>query len=600
MNQERYNVVFYGEIQEGHAVDEVKQRMISMFGLTREYLEQVFAGQPLMIKEQVSYEDALKYKTAFERAGTICQLEPTHGQRNLEPQQTGAKNSSAQKGLYHVIFSGEIAAGQDPQQVKHHLEQLFKTDRDQIDKLFIGKPVRIRENVPYQTAVQYQTALERAGAICSIQSVEKQAAQKKSEQPGPAKAQRPSLAAKKKRPDLKPSPDTDINALLDHYRSQVKNRDVLRLASRIPTELLVLANKTYAYAFNRHTEKSFAVLDLISLGYGLLFTEKRVYVYEKPHKPLIFKLGNLQSIEIRNAKLYINEQEVMSIPPEAREDMPVLVNLIREIASFYPQQAEKTEEMTSAPVHSEDPSSASSGGKKWIFAVATVCIILTAAMVGYFQLRGPSLPQEALIKTLVKEFVRDDRITLNLVSIGQIGEYDPDQNSIPVQVSVSGQCEDIVLLKDLDLELATNDDGQWSIVSPQHFAFEYQLCPISDEEISQILDAEMEKELQYIRRAYTKENKGLVVPINALMLEIGIKAPALKQITVKYKDIYSQKIDGVETSFAYQKFSDVEIFLSRDQAGVWNIGGMDTLKKLDKTIQDSIKRLEDLAAGMKR
>ena len=223
MSQERYHVVFRGEIQEGQVVDEVKQRLMSMFGLKRQRLEQVFAGQPLMVKEHVSYDEALKYKTAFERAGTVCQIEPVQTQKISASRHINSQNAPAQEDLYHVIFSGKIADGQDPQQVKQQLTQLFKTNRGRIDKLFSGKPVRIRENVPYQTALEYQKTLERAGAICSIQPVEEQAAQKKSEQSGPTTAQRPSLAEKKKRPDSVPSPITDVNSVINRYRSGCKN-----------------------------------------------------------------------------------------------------------------------------------------------------------------------------------------------------------------------------------------------------------------------------------------------------------------------------------------------------------------------------------------
>lgn len=600
MSQERYHVVFRGEIQEGKAVDEVKQRLMSMFGLPRERLEQVFAGQPLMVKEQVSYEEALKYKTAFEGAGTVCRMEPVQAHKQPAPPQTHSQKASAQEERYHVIFSGNIAAGSDPEQVKRHLAKLFKTNRAQIDKLFTGKPARIRENVPHQSALHCQKVLERGGAICSIQAVEQHPSPKHPEPSKPATPQRPSTAPKNKRADSKPAPGADIPAILNHYRSRIQKRDVLRLAPRIPTETMVLANKTYAYAFNRHSEKTFAALDLTALGYGLLLTDKRLYLYEKPHKPLTFKLDNLQSVEIRNDQLHINEREVMTIPPEIREDMPVLVNLIRDVASVCAQQAAKNEERSSASVHADEQASASAGGKKWAWAVVGMLLVFAIGVAAYVQLRGPSLPQEGVIKTLVKDFVRDDRITLNLVSIGQMGEFDADQHSVPIQVSVSGQCEDRVLLKDLNLELAANDDGEWAIASPQHFAFEYLLCPFPEEKISAIIDAEMEKELQHVRRAYTKQNKELLVPLNALLLEIGVKAPRLKQITIKYRDIYSQKIEGVETDFVYQNFDDMEILLSRNQAREWTIGGMDALKKLDEAIKASIKSMEEYAKSLQR
>jgi uncharacterized protein YbjQ (UPF0145 family) len=70
---------------------------------------------------------------------------------------------------YKVVFSGEIAPGQDLQQVKTKVAALYKVPVAQCERLFSGQPVKIKENLDYQTAQKYQHAFERTGAVCRIE-----------------------------------------------------------------------------------------------------------------------------------------------------------------------------------------------------------------------------------------------------------------------------------------------------------------------------------------------------------------------------------------------------------------------------------------------
>jgi uncharacterized protein YbjQ (UPF0145 family) len=70
---------------------------------------------------------------------------------------------------YKVVFSGEIAPGQNLQQVKTKIAALYKVPVAQCERLFSGQPVKIKENLDYQTAQKYQHAFERTGAVCRIE-----------------------------------------------------------------------------------------------------------------------------------------------------------------------------------------------------------------------------------------------------------------------------------------------------------------------------------------------------------------------------------------------------------------------------------------------
>ncbi len=75
MPADHYNVVFYGEVAEGHSIEEAKSHLATMFKLNATQIAKAFTGKPMMVKQNVDHQTALKYKTAFERAGTVCKIE---------------------------------------------------------------------------------------------------------------------------------------------------------------------------------------------------------------------------------------------------------------------------------------------------------------------------------------------------------------------------------------------------------------------------------------------------------------------------------------------------------------------------------------------
>ena len=70
--------------------------------------------------------------------------------------------------LYQVIFQAETAPDFAIGDVKKNLAALFKAPPEKIDQLFSGKPVPIKKNVDHATALRYQAAMERAGAVSEV------------------------------------------------------------------------------------------------------------------------------------------------------------------------------------------------------------------------------------------------------------------------------------------------------------------------------------------------------------------------------------------------------------------------------------------------
>jgi hypothetical protein len=71
---------------------------------------------------------------------------------------------------YQVIFEGKLTGERSLEEVKSNLAALFKMKPEQVDALFSGKAVVIKRDIDQGTALKYQAAFKKAGAVCSVLS----------------------------------------------------------------------------------------------------------------------------------------------------------------------------------------------------------------------------------------------------------------------------------------------------------------------------------------------------------------------------------------------------------------------------------------------
>lgn len=71
-----YAVILTGEIIQGQELEAVKQKIANMFKVSAAKCDALLAGEPTVIKRDVGYEEAEKYKQAFEQAGAVCLVRP--------------------------------------------------------------------------------------------------------------------------------------------------------------------------------------------------------------------------------------------------------------------------------------------------------------------------------------------------------------------------------------------------------------------------------------------------------------------------------------------------------------------------------------------
>lgn len=77
MPEQRFDIIFSGELIEGQDPALVRERVRRIFKASDAQLEQLFSGTPVTIKKGASIEAAGKYRLAFRQAGALIQIRPS-------------------------------------------------------------------------------------------------------------------------------------------------------------------------------------------------------------------------------------------------------------------------------------------------------------------------------------------------------------------------------------------------------------------------------------------------------------------------------------------------------------------------------------------
>lgn len=115
--------------------------------------------------------------------------------------------------LYEVAFSGKIAEGADPAQVRAKIGAMFKADGARLEQMFSGKRIVIKKNIDATTAKKYFAAFKNAGAVCEVKSLAATQSQPDAQKVEPAS--RPAVAPAARKPattahgDIPEAPQTD-------------------------------------------------------------------------------------------------------------------------------------------------------------------------------------------------------------------------------------------------------------------------------------------------------------------------------------------------------------------------------------------------------
>ena len=69
---------------------------------------------------------------------------------------------------FDIYFLGEMLPGTDPAEARRGVARLFKVEETAVDRLFSGKPLRVKQAVDADTASRYRSAFREVGALIQI------------------------------------------------------------------------------------------------------------------------------------------------------------------------------------------------------------------------------------------------------------------------------------------------------------------------------------------------------------------------------------------------------------------------------------------------
>ena len=70
-----------------------------------------------------------------------------------------------------LAFYGELLTGFSEADVKQNMAAMFKASLEQIERMFTGNRVVIRNKLDFDTARKYVVAMEKRGAVCKIEQM---------------------------------------------------------------------------------------------------------------------------------------------------------------------------------------------------------------------------------------------------------------------------------------------------------------------------------------------------------------------------------------------------------------------------------------------
>ena len=74
--------------------------------------------------------------------------------------------------MFQLVFKGECTPGTDPATARSNARTLFKATVDQIERMFSGQPVVIRNKLEEVQAEKYRSVLQKHGMVAYVQPME--------------------------------------------------------------------------------------------------------------------------------------------------------------------------------------------------------------------------------------------------------------------------------------------------------------------------------------------------------------------------------------------------------------------------------------------
>jgi len=109
-----FKIIFEGKIIQGQDSEKVRSNLATLFKVKPDQINNFFTGKPIVLKNNLTDETALKYKQAINNAGADCFIEPIYPISNVTdiniPAKTDfPKQSTQNKIIQKVKLSANIS-----------------------------------------------------------------------------------------------------------------------------------------------------------------------------------------------------------------------------------------------------------------------------------------------------------------------------------------------------------------------------------------------------------------------------------------------------------------------------------------------------------
>ncbi|MGO1692498.1 MAG: hypothetical protein ACTHY7_05715 [Marinobacter sp.] len=122
--------------------------------------------------------------------------------------------------MFQLVFKGECAPGTEMATARNNARALFKASVEQIERMFSGSPVVIRNKLDEEQAEKYRAVLKKHGMIAYVQPMP--GSQQSQAKPAPAPAQTaPPANTKRESAKASPQPRTSTMNVEPGDRLQV-------------------------------------------------------------------------------------------------------------------------------------------------------------------------------------------------------------------------------------------------------------------------------------------------------------------------------------------------------------------------------------------
>lgn len=101
--------------------------------------------------------------------------------------------------MFQLVFKGECVPGTDLDTARNNARNLFKASLEQVDRMFSGQPVVIRNKLEEVQAEKYRAVLKKHGMVAYVQPMA-------DSQPQTAGSSRPAPEPQKPAPAARPEP----------------------------------------------------------------------------------------------------------------------------------------------------------------------------------------------------------------------------------------------------------------------------------------------------------------------------------------------------------------------------------------------------------